>query len=254
MVTAGIDVGNQTIKAVVAKDGALAGYSVKDNAGDVVAVSKEALAEAAAMAGVAESDITKIVATGAGRKFVPFANDSSTEITCDAKGVAALLPEVRTLIDIGAEEGRAIRVDGAGKVSDFAVNEKCGAGCGAFTESMARALEIKLEEFGPLALQATQEVPMNAQCVIFAESEVVSLIHQATPKPDIARAVTDAIAARIASMTRTVGIEQPVALIGGVSKNVGFVDSLEKSLESKVLLYKEPQILGAYGAALLAQS
>ncbi|TAK36359.1 MAG: CoA activase [Chloroflexota bacterium] len=254
MVTAGIDVGNQTIKAVVARDGSLAGYSVKYNAGDVVAVSKEALSEAAAMAGLSESDITKIVATGAGRKFVPFANDAITEITCDAKGVAALYPEARTVIDIGAEQGRAIRMDGTGKVSDFAVNEKCSAGCGAFTESMARALEIQLNEFGPLALQSTQKVPMNAQCVIFAESEVVSLIHQATPKPDIARAVTDAIAARIASMTRAVGVEQPVALIGGMSKNVGFVDSLEKSLATKLLVHQEPQILGALGAALLAQS
>jgi benzoyl-CoA reductase subunit D len=155
-------------------------------------------------------------------------------------------------VDVGAEEGRAIRVDDNGKVVDFAVNERCAAGAGAFTEAMARALEIPLEEIGPLSLTSTKAVPMNAQCAVFAESEVVSLIHQKTEKQDIARAVHDAMASRITSMARRVGVEPQVVLIGGVARNPGFVDALQRDLELELLVPDDPDFVSALGAALLA--
>jgi benzoyl-CoA reductase subunit D len=175
-----------------------------------------------------------------------------TEVGADARGVIHLFPEARTVIDVGAEEGRAIKVDARGKVVDFAINEKCAAGAGAFTEAMARALDVTLEELGPLSLQSTKAIPMNAQCAVFAESEVVSLVHAKTPKPDMARAIHDAIADRITSMVRRVGVEEKIALIGGVARNPGFVRSLEEDLSTKVLIPDVPQFVGAMGAAIVA--
>ena len=136
---------------------------------------------------------------------------------------------------------------------DFVINERCAAGAGTFVEAMSRALEVKLEEIGALSLKAERAVPMNAQCTIFAESEVVTLIHEKTSKADIARAIHDAIADRIASMTRRLGIQKDVVLVGGVAKNVGFVSSLEKTLGVNLLVPEEPEFVGALGAALLPQ-
>jgi benzoyl-CoA reductase subunit D len=180
------------------------------------------------------------------------AHDEVTEVGADAKGATFLFPTARTVIDVGAEEGRGIRCDENGKVVDFVVNEKCAAGAGAFTEAMARALELKLEEMGALSLQATKAVPMNAQCTVFAESEVVSLVHAKTPKTDIVRAVHDAIASRIISMVRRVGVEKEVVLIGGMARNIGFVDSLKRGLEMDLVVPDEPEFVGALGAALIA--
>jgi benzoyl-CoA reductase subunit D len=153
---------------------------------------------------------------------------------------------------VGAEEGRAIKCDEQGKVQDFAINEKCAAGAGSFTEAMARALEVPLDDFGKISLQSSKTIPMNAQCAVFAESEVVSLVHSKTPKADIARAVHDAIASRIVSMVRRVGINKDVALVGGVSNNPGFVDSLNRALEVEVIVPKDAEYIGALGAALVA--
>jgi benzoyl-CoA reductase subunit D len=164
-----------------------------------------------------------------------------------------MFPEARMVIDVGAEEGRAIRCNESAKVVDFAINEKCAAGAGAFTEAMARALELPIEELGSLSLQSTQAIPMNAQCAVFAESEVVSMIHNNVSKPDMARAVHDAIASRIISMVRKVGYERPVVLIGGMAKNVGFVESLKRGLELDDLrIPDEPEFCSALGAALAA--
>jgi len=137
-------------------------------------------------------------------------------------------------------------------VVDFAINEKCAAGAGAFTEAMARALEVGIEELGPLSLKSTQEVAMNAQCAVFAESELVTLVHAKTPKPDMARAIHNAIADRITSMVRRVGMEEKIVLIGGVAKNVGFVDSLNQQLGTEVLIPEDNEFVGALGAALIA--
>jgi benzoyl-CoA reductase subunit D len=150
---------------------------------------------------------------------------------------------------VGAEEGRSIKISADGKVLDFAINDKCAAGTGAFVEAMSRALEVSMDEMSKITLQSTQTLSINAQCAVFGESEVVSLIHQKTPKPDIARAVMNAIAGRIASVARIVGLEKDVVMVGGMAKNAGFVDSLKKNIEMDVLVPKDPDYMGALGAA-----
>ncbi len=171
-----------------------------------------------------------------------------------ARGAVFLAPQVRTVIDVGAEEGRAARISGKGRVLDFAVNERCAAGTGAFLEAMARALEVPLEELGPLALQSTRSVPLNAQCVVFAESEMISLIHANIPKADIARAVHQAIADRLASLARRVGVEPTVMLVGGVARNIGLVEVLKNELDTEVIVPEFPESVCALGAALMAQA
>ena len=254
MITAGVDCGSKNVRVVILKDGEIIGHSMVPAGMDTGKAAQEAYDKALTDAGIAADDIEKVVATGAGRNEPEFRNDIVTEVGADARGAIHLFPEARTVIDVGAEEGRAIKIDAEGKVVDFAINEKCAAGAGAFTESMARALEVKLEELGPLSLESTQAIPMNAQCAVFAESEVVTLVHKKTSKQDMARAIHDAIADRITSMVRRVGIEEKIALIGGVAYNVGFVKSLEEDLETKVLIPEQPEFVGALGAALVAAS
>jgi benzoyl-CoA reductase subunit D len=252
MITAGVDVGAKTVKVVIQEDGKTLGKSLVLAGLDTEASIEEAFDAALKDAGLTRDKVEKVFATGAGRKEVTDADDSYTEVGADAAGAVYLYSEARTVIDVGAEEGRAIRVDERGKVVDFAINERCAAGAGAFTEAMARALEVPLEELGMLSLTSTKAVPMNAQCAVFAESEVVSLIHAKTEIRDIARSVHDAMATRITSMARRVGVEPDVALIGGVAKNPGFVDSLQRDLELEVLIPEEPEYVSAFGAALLA--
>jgi predicted CoA-substrate-specific enzyme activase len=236
MITAGIDIGAKTIKVLLLKDGReIISQALVQAGTDVKAAIEQVWRDIERKSGVKTAEIKAIAATGAGREEAR-AEKKVTEVSADAKGGIFLFPEARTVIDVGAEEGRAIRIDAEGRVVDFAINEKCAAGAGAFTEAMARALEVSLEEMGSLSLMATQEVAMNAQCAVFAESELVTLVHAKTPKPDIARAIHNAIADRIVSMVRRVGLEEKVVLIGGVAKNIGFINSLEKGLGTKVLI------------------
>jgi benzoyl-CoA reductase subunit D len=252
MLTAGIDMGARFIKVLLLKGGEVVARTQELAGFEPLQAAEKAFNAALSQAGVAESNITKVMATGAGRKNAPKSSASITEVTAAAKGIRHLYPQVRTVIDVGAEEGRAVKCNEAGKVDDFAINEKCAAGAGSFTETVARALEVPLEEFGQLSLQSSKAIPMNAQCAVFAESEVVSLVHAKTPKSDIARAVHDAIASRIVSMVRRVGINDDVALIGGVSNNPGFVDALSRGLETKVTVPEHAEYIGALGAALIA--
>jgi predicted CoA-substrate-specific enzyme activase len=252
MITAGIDIGAKNIKVVLVKDGEVVARSMIPAGIDTREASEKALQEALSAASIARGDIEKFLATGTGRKDCPFTTEEVTEVGAAARGARALLQNCRTVIDVGAEEGRSMRLDENGKVVDFAFNEKCAAGAGAFAEAMARALETTVEDLGPMALQSDHPVPMNAQCAVFAESEVVTLIHAKTPRQDIARAVLDAIASRITSMVRKVGFEKDIAVIGGVALNPGFVEAVKRGLEMDVHVPDEPQYVGALGAALLA--
>ena len=253
MITAGIDLGAKTTKVVILRDGkvlgrglALTGFEQKEAAG-------LALSQALGQAGLTQEEIGRTFATGVGRQAVPFAQGSLTEVAADVRGSLFLNPALRTVIDVGAEEGRAIKCTPEGKVADFAVNEKCAAGAGSFVEAMSRALELPLEDMGAMSLRSQKSVPMNAQCTVFAESEVVSLVHAKTPKEDIVRAIHDAIANRIVSMARRVGVQETVGLIGGVALNVGFTDALRRCLEvGSVWVPPEPEYVGAIGAAVAA--
>jgi benzoyl-CoA reductase subunit D len=256
MITVGIDCGSKNTKVcildgtkILSTASVLSGFDQEESA-------QQALDKAIEKAAISREDVKHITATGAGMEAIFFANDNITTVTADGRGAFFLFPTARTVIDIGAEEGLVVKLDENGKVKDFGINEKCAAGAGAFIEAMSRALEVDIETMGDLSLNSTKQIPMNAQCTIFAESEVVSLIHQKTSKEDIIRAVHDAIADRNTSMVRQIGIEQDVALIGGVANNIGFVDSMNKNLGFELLVPKDgvaPEYVSALGAALVAQ-
>lgn len=252
MITAGVDIGAKTVKVVILKDNEVIGRGIAVTGLDQKESAEKAFASALQEAKLVLKDIEKVAGTGCGRNEAPHATSHITEVGADAKGAFFLNPAVRTVIDVGGEEGRGIKVSNEGRAMDFAINEKCAAGAGAFTEAMARALERPLTEFAQLALSSTKSIPMNAQCAVFAESEVVSLIHAKTPHEDISRAVHDSIADRIISMVRRVGIEKEVMLIGGVAFNVGFVSSLNRGLNLEVVVPDHPEYVGALGAALTA--
>jgi benzoyl-CoA reductase subunit D len=252
MTTGGIDCGSKITKVVLLKDGGVIARAGAVTGFDHKAAAPKCMDEALKQAGLSLDGLDGICSTGTGRKVVPFRAKEITDVGAAAKAAVHLFPAARTVVDVGAEEGRGIRCDEAGKVIDFAVNEKCAAGAGSFTEAMARALEVSLEDFGRLSLKSQKAVPMNAQCAVFAESEVVSLVHAKTPKEDIARAVHDAIASRISSMLKRVGIEREVVLVGGLALNPGFVESLKRDLEMDVHVPSEPEYAGALGAAVAA--
>lgn len=253
MITAGIDIGAKTIKVVLLDGGRMLAKSLIPAGLDTHAATQQAMDEALGAADLNSDKIDAFMATGTGRKSCPFSEEEITEVGAAAKGINHLMDSCRTVIDVGAEEGRSIRCDAHGKVIDFAFNEKCAAGAGTFAEGMARALEVPLTELGPLSLKSKHAVPMNAQCAVFAESEVVTLIHAKTPREDIARAVLDAVASRIISMVRKVGFEKDVALIGGMALNPGFVEAMKRGLEMDVHVPEDPEYVGALGAALGAR-
>lgn len=253
MISAGLDLGAKFVKVVIMNDGQVAARVRKLSGFEQESTAGEALREALAQAGLQPQDLDYVVATGVGRKVAPFAQDTVTEVGAAARGAVGRWPQARTVIDVGAEEGRAILITSEGRVKDFAVNEKCAAGAGTFTEAMARALEVPLEQLGPLSLQSDRAVPMNAQCAVFAESEVVSLLHARTPKQDIARAVHDAIASRIVSMARRVSIQPDVVVVGGMAYNVGFIAALKRTLEMEVIVPEYPDFVPAEGAAWVGQ-
>jgi benzoyl-CoA reductase subunit D len=252
MIAAGIDMGAHSVKVVILDGDKVLARSIAFTGFEPVEAAEKALADAVSQAGIKREDVQRIVATGAGRKSLPFADTSVTEVTADARGTTHLHPSVRTIIDIGAEEARGIAADEQGKVADFAKNDKCAAGSGAFVESMARALEIKVPEMIELSLKSTKDAPINATCAVFAESEVVSLIHSKIEKADIAHAVHDAIASRVSSMVRRLSIQKDVALIGGVANNAAMVDVMKKHLETDIIVPENAQYISALGAALSA--
>jgi benzoyl-CoA reductase subunit D len=249
-ITAGIDMGSKNVKALVLKDGKILAKGLTPSGFDQKAAAEKVFNDVLRKSGLPLGDIDHVVATGAGKDLAPYANSEISMVGADALGGNFLYPSARTVIDVGAETSRAVRCNEEGRMIDFVINEKCAAGSGTFIEAMARALEVELEEIGPLSLKAKKTISMNAQCTIFSESEVVSLIHEKASKADIARAIHDSIANRIASLTRRLGIQRDVVLAGGVAKNVGFVGSLQKTLEVELLVPEEPEFVGALGAAL----
>jgi benzoyl-CoA reductase subunit D len=242
--------GSKNIKVLILKDGQILAEDLAPSGFDQKTAAEKTFNGVLRKAGLSRGDFAHIVATGAGKDLAPHANSEISVVGADALGGNFLYSSARTVIDVGAETSRAVRCNEKGKMIDFVINEKCAAGSGTFIETMARALEVKLEEIGPLSLKAEKIISMNAQCTIFAESEVVSLIHEEASKADIARAIHDSIANRIASLVRRLGIQRDVVLVGGVAKNVGFVNSLQKILGVELLVPEEPEFVGALGAAL----
>jgi benzoyl-CoA reductase subunit D len=253
MITAGIDCGAKNTKTIIMKDGQIIGKGKVltgfDQNKAIVSSWEMALKDA----GISEGDVERTCGTGSGRNSIKNVTGLINDIKAMGKAANYFYPDARTVADVGAEEGRAAKLNEKGSAVDFAINEKCAAGAGAFIEAMARALEVKLEEMGPLALTSDKEIPMNAQCAIFAESEVVGLIHAKTSKPDISKAIHDAMASRIVSMIRRIGVNEDVVLLGGVGRNPGFVEAMKHQLKlEKLQIPDEPEYGEAVGAAVAA--
>jgi len=198
-------------------------------------------------------DIGWVIATGYGRVIVPFANETVTEISCHATGANWLFPSVRTVLDMGGQDCKAVRCDDQGKLLNFVMNDKCAAGTGRFLEVMAEVMGLPLEDIGKLSLQAREEIRINSTCTVFGKSEVASLIRQGRDKPDILAGLHAAILSRVYTLLRKVGIKPDFAITGGIAKNIGVVKRLEERVGLNALLPEEPQIVGALGAALFAQ-
>ncbi len=191
------------------------------------------------------------MATGYGRINVPFADKQITEITCHARGIRALFPSVRTVIDIGGQDSKGIKLDAGGKVVNFVMNDKCAAGTGRFLEVIADTLGITLAEMGGLSLTAKEAVPISNTCTVFAEHEVTSRLAEGVGIPEIVAGLHAAIAGRVVNLVRTLGIEKDVAVTGGGAKNIGLVRAVEDRIGFPVLVPEEPLLTGALGAALL---
>jgi len=254
VIVAGIDVGGKKVHTVIMNDGKIVAKTEQTTGIKKAESAEQSFNEALQAAGLKREDVKRVVATGSGGKRATFADGYIADAAADARGVNQLIPSARTIIDVGGEEGRAMKIDAEGRVLDFAVNDRCAAGTGTFVDTMARALEIPVEEMAKLSLKSNRSIPMNAQCAIFGESEVISLIHQKIAKHDIARAIHNAIAGRIGSIARIVGLEKDVVMIGGVARNVGFTDSLKRELGMDVVTPDDPDYVGALGAAIAAST
>jgi len=254
MIVAGCDVGSLTGKAVLLKNGSILGSGIVPTTVKPERTANNALAAALQTCGLTLEEIEYIVGTGYGRVKIPFANANVSEITCHGKGAHSLVPSIRLIIDVGGQDCKVIKVNEKGKALDFAMNDKCAAGTGRFLETMARALELKLEEMGALSLQSKNPIAISAQCGVFAETEVVSRMADGAEVVDIVAGIHDAVASRIMSLVTRVGLEEDITITGGVAKNIGVVTCLERrsGVKSRQLPV-DPQLIGALGAALLAE-
>jgi predicted CoA-substrate-specific enzyme activase len=255
MIVAGCDVGSRTSKAVIMEDSRILSTAVllskvrpDESAGTV-------MGQALKLAGISMEDIEHTIGTGYGKEQIPFADGVKSEIVCHARGAWWSIPSVRTIIDIGGQDAKAIKIDDQGKVIRYIYNDKCAAGTGRFLEVMAEAMEVDLEDMGELAKQSQERLAISNQCVIFAETEVVSLINEGREVPDIINGLHHAMANRVASLAKSIGVNQDVVMTGGVAKNCGMFKALSEGLRLplKEMDNLDPQINGAVGAALIAE-
>lgn len=249
----GIDVGSLSTEAVIIGEGdRICGFSIVQTGANSTEAAEAALDKALTRAEIRRENLSRIIATGYGRISVPFAEKKITEISCHAAGACHLFPDTGTVIDIGGQDSKVIRVGPGGKVLDFNMNDKCAAGTGRFLEVMAGKLEVSLEQMAAFSLRSKGEVPISSVCTVFAESEVVSLVAQNHPRDQIIKGLHRAVVNRVWSMVKALGVNGAVTMSGGVAKNRGVVALLEEKLGRPIHVHDEPQIVGAMGAALFA--
>jgi (R)-2-hydroxyacyl-CoA dehydratese activating ATPase len=253
MLTAGVDVGAATAKTAIVKDGEMIACKVMPTGSKVQESALKVTEDALAMAGLTMSDLDAIMSTGYARHVVNFSNRGISEIICHAKGVHHLIPDARTIIDIGGQDSKVIGPREDGTVADFVMNDKCAAGTGRFLEVMANVLELTIDEMGPEALKSDKPATVTSTCTIFAESEMVSLRAENVDREDIVAGIHRAVARRVIIMGKTVGYKDKIVFTGGVAKNIGIKYFLEKELGMEIVVGDSPQVMGALGAALIAQ-
>jgi predicted CoA-substrate-specific enzyme activase len=253
MVVAGLDIGSTSGEALILDGDEIVAWSIVDTGYNSSRAAAHALEQALTQTSLSQHQLASIVATGYGRVAVDFADQQVTEISCYARGIHHLFPTVKTVIDIGGQDAKVVAVGPTGRPLDFCMNDKCAAGTGRFLEVMARALQLELEDLGPCALRAARAADISSTCTVFAESEVITLVAEGVDRTEIVAGICRAIARRIGAMARQVGVRPPVAIAGGVAKNVGVVRALEEVLGERLIVPQEPQIVGALGAALVAR-
>ena len=252
---AGIDSGSTSTDVVILdQNGKIKSTMIIPTGGGAMMSAEKSLAAAVEKAGIQEEDIVRIVTTGYGRAYIDSGDDSITEITCHAKGAHYLNSNVRTIIDIGGQDIKAISIDEHGAVTNFLMNDKCAAGTGRFLEMMARTLGLSLEEMSTKGLEWKENIVISSMCTVFAESEVVSLVAQNKNVADIIHGLNVSVASKVGALAARLGKKNPgeYMMTGGVAKNQGIINALEEKLEAKLYICDEAQLCGALGAALFA--
>lgn len=253
MITAGCDVGSLTAKAVILNDDAIVASEVMRAYSSPEKSAREVMERTLSKAGLKFEDLECCVGTGYGRKHISFVKSVESEIACHARGAFYQVPGVRTVVDIGGQDAKAIKIDENGNVARYVYNDKCASGTGRFLEIIAEALEVSLEDLGALSMQAKESLTLSNQCVVFAETEIISLVNEGKEIPDIVAALHRAVANRAASLARSIGVETEVVMTGGVAKNAGMFSALQSALGAEIKRVPDPQIAGALGAALIAR-
>jgi predicted CoA-substrate-specific enzyme activase len=254
MLVAGIDIGSGTTKCVLVDEaGAVRGRGQTKTKADFEKVAREAVATALDAAGFHGDAIAYTATTGLGRYAVPFRDIQITDLTCGARGAATTCPEARFVLDIGAQCSRAIRLRDGGKVKEFHMNEKCAAGSGGFLERAAKYLEVSVADIGPLSLGAARPQAISSVCAVLAETEIINHVSEGVTVENILRGIHNSLADRALSLLKRVGLDGPVAFIGGVARQEGMIVALRDKLGVPVLVPEGPQFAAALGAALLGR-
>ena len=249
----GIDIGSEMSKGVITEENELLAFHVIPSGVDYQSTADNLSKELFAKLQVSPEDIASTVATGQGSAFVPFSDEKIDDIRCCARGINNCYSTVRTVIDIGDQSSRIIRVSDKGHVTNFAINERCATGSGQFLKIIANVVRTNLEDIGPLSLLAKNPVTLTTGCAVFGESEVISRLSEGVSKEDVLAGVHRSLAKKIAALVDTVGLEQECALSGGGGLDVGLVKSIEEELGIDLLVPANPQIITALGAAIMAK-
>jgi len=250
---AGVDVGSTQTKAVIIDERKrIVSRALTDTGANVIRAAESSFAEALSNGDLREEEVEYVVGTGYGRYKVTFGNTQVTEISCHGRGAVHMFPETQTVVDMGGQDTKAIRVSATGEIVDFCMNDKCAAGTGRFLGAASAALEIPLDQLGPTALKGERPVKISTTCTVFAESEVLSWLGKGKKIEDILLGVHKSIAARSAGLLRRVGIEDQVTFTGGVAKNSAMIATLNERLNVEVNVSDDSHYMGALGAALFA--
>lgn len=252
MIYAGIDIGSITAKAALIKNNRLLGTHVIMTGYDPINAGIKVFDALLKQSRISKTQISAIISTGYGRASVSFADKALTEIICHGTGAHFMNPEIRGIIDVGGQDSKAIFLDQNGQVENFAMNDKCAAGTGRFLEVMAKALEVDLELLGDFSLAADKPSKISSICTVFAESEVISMIAKQERRENIIAGIHESAAARVAILANKIKIKKPVMMTGGVAKNKGMVNAIEKRLDFKLIVGNLAQENGAIGAAVMA--
>ena len=253
MIVAGVDVGSTQTKAVLLDEGRqIVGRALTSTGAHVVRAAERAFEVALEDAGVEAHDVGYVIGTGYGRYKVSFGHDQVTEISCHARGAVFLYPRTRTVLDIGGQDTKAIRVDERGEVLDFCMNDKCAAGTGRFLEASAEVMGLGLDDIGPLSLEARVPIKITNVCTVFVETEILSHLARGRKVSDVLAGVHRAIGRRAVGLMRRVGLDPEFTFTGGVSRNPGMRAALEERLEARLNVSEESHYMGAIGAALFA--